>query len=293
MKRNPQCFRRFWIRNKNLSALLVAILLCSQSGLATTLVVLVSGNAIVFGADGKDVDAWVQDSQLAIVGTGTFDKIAIIQNRILVSTTGIGRISGRYDFNSWIKSLPIANNTSVENAAAIIKKKCGPIFKREWDWQVRHSRTPVTNLSGDKSLPWVSYRVGGNELAGPRVYLVEIYIDWANKRLKNPTIKTIYPPAKGVTTMKNIFVQYSSVNGGGMDQLFTKGSDIQRQYLKLYDREVGAAIYDEPLDVEGLRKLARILLTLEIETCPKSFSFPIKVCSTIPRQGPSCKTYEQ
>jgi hypothetical protein len=292
MKRNTLRSPRFWIPN-NLSATLVTILLWSQASFATVLVVLVSGNAIVFGADSENIVTEIHESHYSPIGTGTVEKIAIIQNRLLVSTNGIGSISGIYDFNTWIKSLPIANNTSVENAATIIKKKAGPLFKKEWDWQVSHGRTPFTNLSGEKSLPWVSYYVGGNEFAGPVVYLVELYVDWTKNRLKAPIITLIYPPPKGVTQYKNILARHNGVKGGGIDQLNTDGSNIQRKYLKLYNREVGAAIYDEPLDVGGLAKLARILLTVEIEVSPKRFSFPIKICSAIPGQGPSCNTYEK
>jgi hypothetical protein len=134
MKRNTLRSPRFWIPNP--SATLVTILLWSQASFATVLVVLVSGNAIVFGADSEKIVTEIHESHYSPIGTGTVEKIAIIQNRILVSTNGIGSISAIYDFNTWIKSLPIANNTSVENAATIIKKKAGPLFKKEWDWQV-------------------------------------------------------------------------------------------------------------------------------------------------------------
>jgi len=292
MKRNALRDPRLWIRNKIVAGFF-PILFCCQSVFGTTLVVLVSGNAVVFGADGKDVDTKVQGSHFSPAGTGIIDKIAIIENRVLVSSMGVGRVSGIYDFSTWMKSLPIGNTTSVENAAAIIKKKAGILFKREWNWQVAHGRIPMTNLAGDRSVPWVSYYVGGNELSGPRVYIVEIPIDWVKNRLKNPTITSIYPPPKGITQYKNILVRRNGAKGGGMDQLFTKDSAVQRKYVKLYDREIGAAVYDEPLDVEGLMSLARILLTLEIETSPTRFSFPIKVCSITPGQEPGCKTYEQ
>jgi hypothetical protein len=290
-ERKPLCYSWLWIGNKNLRAVMVVLLLC-YGAFATTLVTLVSGNAIVFGADGKGVDAGVYDSHIASVGSRTFEKIAVLQNRIIVSTSGIGRILGIYDFNAWIESLPIAENTSVENAATVIKKKCAPIFTREWDFELRHGGAPALNLSGDKSLPIVSYYVGGNEFSGPMVYSVEIYVDWANNRLKAPSIKLLFPPAKGATKIKNTFIWPRGAKNGGMAQLMTAGSDIQRRYLKLYDREVGALIYDELLNVDALGNLAKILLTLEITTKPKLFSFPIKVCSVIPGQRPSCNVYD-
>jgi hypothetical protein len=182
MKRNFQNSSRFGIRNKNLATIVATVLLCSQSGFATTLVVLVSGNAIVFGADGKGVHTRVQNSNVVPVATNAFEKIAILQNRILVSTAGIGRISGAYDFNTWITSLPIAENASIEDVAAIIRKMCKPIFEREWNYELRRGNTPITNLSGDKSLPVVSYYVAGNEFTGPRVYLVEIYVNWSKNQ---------------------------------------------------------------------------------------------------------------
>src|ERR1017187_7462683 len=135
MKRDSLCVLRFRVSYKNLSTIVIAILLYSQSGLATTLVVLVSGNSIVFGADGKGVETWVKHSHLAPIRSESFDKIMIINNRIVVSTIGAGRIEGVYDFNAWIRSLPITNTTSVERAAIIIKDKCGPVFTSWWNRQ--------------------------------------------------------------------------------------------------------------------------------------------------------------
>jgi hypothetical protein len=147
-------------------------------------------------------------------------------------------------------------------------------------------------LSGDKNLPWVAYYVGGDEFLGPKVYAVEIYADWVNNRLRHPPPKLIYPEA--VSTQKNTFTQWNSKDGGGIDQLLLmKDSPIQRKYLRLYNREVGAALYNESLAVDGTIKLARVMLGVEIDAHPESYSFPIKVCSSTPNQVPTCKTYEQ
>jgi hypothetical protein len=77
-----------------------------------------------------------------------------------------------------------------------------------------------------------------------------------------------------------------------MDELRIHNSAIQRQYLKLYDKEVGALVYDEHLDVTSLADLGKIMLSLEIQTTPTSFSFPILLCSLAPNQRPSCQSYD-
>jgi len=286
--------RLLWFRigNKHFNAGLAIALLCAQSGFATTLVVLVSGNAIVFGADGKSVDTWVKDTTVTPVATGVFEKLTILQNQILISTTGIARIAGKYDFNSFVKALPVPKNASVEDVASIISKRSEPIFQRALAHLWTNENAPVMNLSGNKSLPIVTYFVGGVEFTGPKVYRVAIYVDSAKKQLKHPTVGLIYPPSKTVTKYKNIFIEVTGKTGGGIDKLYEPNSATQKKYLKLYNREVGAMVYDEPLDVDGLIALARILLTVGIETSPERYSFPISVCSSTADHQPTCKTYD-
>jgi len=299
MKRNCQGFHWLRILDKQFFAFIAIVLLYCPQASGTAFVVLVSGNVIVFGADGKSIDARADD--MNPIGTRVEQKVLILNDRILVSSLGVGRIArvggGEktriiYEFDSWIKSLPVKNTSSVQDVAEIIAKECTPIFRDEWAFLSSEGPVPIQNLSGDPSLPWVGYYIGGNEILGPEVYFVAIYVDWTSEQLNSPTITQIYPPSKGVTKYHNIFIRRNSANGGGTDQLFTTNSQTQRKYLKLYDKEVGAAIYDEPLDVEGLTKLARIMLTLEIETTPKRFDFPITVCSAVPNQRPTCNTYE-
>lgn len=295
MKGNSLCRRRLWICNKGLVVLLLGVMACSQTGIATTLIVIVSGTAVVFGADGKSVDAGIKNSELNILRFGSYDKIAIIQDRIFVSTTGVSRIAGFYNFNDWLLSLPIKKKTTVEQFAGIIKKKCRPIFNRWWSARRRRGDTSIPNLSGDKSLPIVSYYVGSSDSGRPEVYMVAIYVDWINNKLNRPMITRLFPPVPepGTTEFKNIFVWRTGAVDGGMAQFFTDGTEVNRKYLALYNKTLGAAIYDEPLDADEMIKLARILLTLEIETNPARFSFPIKICSAVSSQKPTCNSYNK
>jgi hypothetical protein len=293
-----QGHRWFRIPNKKLCATVAVLLLC-QNGFGTALVVLVSGRSVVLGADGKGVHARTDDMKRA--ATTIEQKVAILRNRFLISTSGTARIDKpidathtktMYDFVPWAQSLPVKDKSSVYDVAKVVEQECSTVFRAEWKFLVGTGKPiPILNLSGDPSQPWVQYYVAGVEFLGPQVYWVALNIDYAKRRLNNPTITQIYPPLKNVTTLKNIFVRSNGKKGGGMDQLQTGNTPIQKRYLKLYDKEVGAAVYDEPLDVEGLAKLAKIMLTVEIETTPKEFSFPILVCSITPNRSPTCDTY--
>jgi hypothetical protein len=277
------------ISSKQITVIVAIFLLCCPPVEGTALVVLVSGRTIVFGADGKGVD--VLPDNLKVFGTQTENKVVILQERLIISTEGIGRIVSKdrgmvYEFNTWAKSLPIRKTDSISDVANLISSKCWPIFHSEW--ARRHPTHPL-NLSNDPDLPLVGYYVGGIHGVEPKVYFVAIVPDWKNHILNQPTIKQIYPLVEN-SPWKNIFAIFNGKNGGGMDQLITDNSTVQRQYLKLYDKEVGALIYDEPLDGVSLVNLGVIMLRLEIKITPDSFSFPLTLCSII-NQRPSCQSY--
>lgn len=292
-----RCFR---IPNQELCTLLALLLICRNT-FGTTLVVLVSGQAIVLGADGRGEEA--RSDNRAIVRTTVEEKVSILRNQYIVSTSGsarivraIGRNNTRliYDFTPWLRSLRIKDKATVSEVAEVIERKSNAIFLAEWKFLTRKGqRVPIMNLSGNPLLPWVQYYVAGNEPLGPKVYSVAITVDYAKQRLNTPTITRIYPPLKNASRSKNTVVTYNAKEGGGIDQLMTEGSVVQKLYLKRYDKEVGAVLYDEPLDVEGLKKLGRILLTLEISTTPDRFSFPIVICSSSINQEPTCSTFDQ
>ncbi len=213
----------------------------------------------------------------------------------MISNMGVGRIEipdhGKskvvYDFNSWIKSLPIKSNASILDVAQLISEKCWPIFHDEW---IRIHPTRPLNLSNDPALPVVGYYIGGNEFLGPQVYFVGIYPDWKNKVLNRPIIRRMHPPID-TTERHNLFATFNGEKGGGMDELTVHNSAIERRYLKSYDKEIGALIYDERLDGTSLANLGKIMLSLEIQTTPTRFSFPVLICSLTANQRASCQSY--
>jgi hypothetical protein len=180
----PKGPHRFRIRDQQLYAIVAILLLCCPRSKATTLVVLVSGSTIVFGADSKGIDTWANNIHL--VGTSTVEKVLILQDRLMISEMGLARIERPYhgetkivyDFPSWVRSLHIPNNASVSDVAQLIAEKCWPVFHDEW---VRVHPSHPLNLSNDPSLPLVGYYIGGNEFLGPKVYFVGLYPDWKKR----------------------------------------------------------------------------------------------------------------
>ncbi len=265
-------------------------LICLQTAArGTAIVILVSRDAIVLGVDGKGVDTVSGDP----FGVTTEQKLAVLRNRFIVSTIGVSRIRRNgvlaYDFTSWVKSIAITNAKSVLELARLIARNCWPIFHDEW--RLARPTTPF-NLSRDPSLPVVGYYVAGEEIDGPKVYFIGTYADWSAHKLKYPKIKQIYPPTTHIQR-RNIYAIFHGKTGGGMDQLTMEKSPIRNLYLRLYDKEIGALVYDEPLGVESLTELGRIMLTIEVTVSPSDFAFPLNVCSTTPEHGPTCHNYQR
>jgi hypothetical protein len=51
----------------------------------------------------------------------------------------------------------------------------------------------------------------------------------------------------------------------------------KKVYLAKYPKEVGALVYDQPLDCAGAVSLARIALSLEISASPDVLGLPIHI----------------
>src|ERR1039458_88355 len=164
----------------------VLLLCCCPLCFGTALVVLISGNAIVFGADGLNQTTLGNNS--TPIPNGTATKVLILDSRFIISSTGVGSTRS-YVFADLVKSLPVKSSSSVRGVAQMLSAKCWPIFLKLWP---SLSLVP-SNLANDHSLPLVTYFVGGYEFRGPELYSVKIFIDWKTHRLRQPAVAKEYP----------------------------------------------------------------------------------------------------
>ena len=268
---------------KSIHTIFVLVLLLLPCHLsATTLVVIVTPRAIVMGADGKGVSGTIDSVHRDGAHISTEDKIVLLQDKIIVGTTGIARIRTpegyvKYSFTEWINRInkfPDKKTPTVTQLARKVKFSCFKIFNDEYAGQLRSGTLQPLNLSNNPGLPLVTYYVAGYEEGKPKVFKILIEIDWLNKVLKRPVMNEIYPD---LGTRKNLWFHWHGQPQKDIDDLLTASSQTQKTYLMRYPKEIGALIYDEPLRCDEVVKLAKITLSLEISASPDEFSFPVNV----------------
>ena len=271
--------------SKKICASFVLVLLLARQVSATVVVVIVTRSAIVIGADGKGVSG-TPDSILAGTGiSGMEDKVVLLNETVLVANVGVSRISlpdGRvlYDFQAWLASLfPKARGgdaPTVSQVARRIQNSSFAIFDKAVSSTLKTGKFTSLNLAHDSTLPIITYFIAGYEGKKVKVFEVYIDVDWQKRTLKKPIMKPLYPPPPSEAKM-NLQFASNGASGRGISMLRTKDSPIQKAYLAKYPKEIGALVYDQPLDCAGAVSLARIALSVEISASPDIFGFPISV----------------
>jgi hypothetical protein len=219
--------------SKKVSALLALLLLFSNQGSATVVVVIVTPRAIVMGADGRGVSG-TPNSLLGGTGTPSVeDKIVLLNGSVLVANVGVSRMTTTdghllYHFNRWVVTLAKQTGRTAPTVSMIaqrIRESSFKVFDKELSSTLKAGTFTSLNLARDPSLPMVTYFIAGYEGHKARIFKVFIEVDWKKRILKKPVIESIYPPP-GNVTRKNLLFASNGSSKRGIDSLLTKDSPI-------------------------------------------------------------------
>jgi len=271
------------------SALLIATCLFVTPSQATTLVVVVTKHGIVMAADGKAVT--LHPNQRIPNGTSVVRKIRLAQGRIIWGAAGLERAANgkvvAYDFNRFSDAVEtrIPPGASILEASELIREELARAFAG-FDVMLRSGTfTPEDAKSGNGL---IRYFIAGYEAGAPKVFRIDIDIDWGNKHLEEPKLIPVYP---GGCQRKNL-----STCGAGPD-IFKTLKDTRSIYFKW-------AVYRTPLEMHGLLndrdislqqslRLARVLVEVGIEFDASAVGMPITAIAITPNGSHRAFVYHE
>jgi hypothetical protein len=286
--------------NKKAQAFLAVFLLLTNQAAATVVVVLINDSAIVIGTDSKGVTGNSAALEKGSGISGHQSKIVLLNNSILAAASGIVRFaspSGRvkYDFTRWVTGLTRARHKktpTVSELAIRIRDACLPIFQSEYGGMLAAGILRPLNLSGDPSLPVVTYYVAGYESHKARAFTITITIDWNKRVLGTPTLKPIYPQPPN-SKHEHFLFAWQGKSKAGIDELIRDGSPTQGRYVKMYPREMSQLLNDQVMNYGDSVQAVRMALAAEIEGTPSAYSYPIEIYALPAMGGPDHRKYDK
>jgi len=247
---------------------------------ATSIVVLVTKEAIVVGVDGKET---ISHTQPLPSSSGTATKGFLLHGRIAVATAGNGGIrqgsNVRYSFIPFIEEVEsrLEPTTTISDAVDFLKDHLTQ--RLTWVDGLLESKA-IRPEHFDFSDRLFDYSVAGFEAWIPKVFIIELDVNWDELSLKNPRV-TQFDPFK---EFENLFPLVLPGKGNGYEELFQPNSSTRQSAIARFPVEIVALLNDQELTVDQTKRLARILLQIEIESDPTTVGFPLTIM-TIPMQG--------
>ena len=248
---------------------------------ATSVVVLVTRFGITVGADTKGV---LFRSQSPPMGSKRTTKLFVLRNRIAVAHIGFQKFSNasivKFDSILFIEEVRqnMLPRATVSELAEIVKEQLAEKFDG-FDVMLTTGTLKPEDLPppGDTLMKYI---VAGYESGDPRVFFVELTIDWDALHLNAPSVIPWYP----FRDKKNISLTFAGNREKGIIELQDPKSDTFKKAAADFPLELKALIDDRDLTLPQTVSLARALLGIEIYHNPETVGYPIKIV-TIPKQG--------
>jgi hypothetical protein len=267
-------------RYKRYAAFIAAIGLLREPCGATALVVVISKHTITFAADSKTVI--VHPNQTIPNGSGITRKIRRTAGGIVWGAAGTERIGTDriigYDFGAFSDSVEkkIALNSSVSEVAQLIRSELVKTFEGFDVLIVKGAISPKDVSPGG----FERFFIGGYENGAPKVFRIDMDIDWAAKHLVGPSIVNVYPGECQRTSL--------SMCGAGPEaikDLKTPTSAYSKWALCRAPTEIRALGMDQDISADQSVLLARTIVDLGINAEPKRVGLPVVVVSLTPDGG--------
>jgi hypothetical protein len=257
----------------------------SDSAIATSVVMAVTPDRIVIGADGKG-----SASNVATL------KIILLKGHLVVGDINLEHVPSEqggtplYDFPTWIGEIDkqARSNLSVTALSTIIKEESPGAFT----FLSRLLRNGFTQdqarEKGLKANLVVQYVVAGYENAIPLVRTVNINIDWQSKTLRSE--ETLISPEKADSANHPYFWIFS---GNGMERAWVSDSKEGKEFSSRVPVEAQIIARHGEFTGNQASNVIRSLLSIDAEANPTGVGFPLTIV-TIPRIGRGfVKTYDK
>jgi hypothetical protein len=261
------------------------------SAKATSVVVAVTPDRIVVGADGK------------VLGSlATALKIVLLKHRLTVASLAIERKElpdGKvvYDFLTWIGEIDkqTHSNLSVTELTRIIKERCPKAFAFFNDYLGTHTEDQARKMGLGPIA--VKYVIAGFENGVPLVRDVTLIIDWQTHTLRSPVEFLLYPEEA-----HGLHHPYVDLFSGSHDLSGSHGMELAMSVADSKERKELIARVPVEFQIMGnhgeftgnqASNAIRALLCIDAEAAPTEVGFPLTIV-TIPRVGQGwVRTYKQ
>jgi hypothetical protein len=258
---------------------------------ATSIIVLITRHDIVIGADGKTVQI---DPRRGVQGHGTLQKVAGIQNRIVIAQSGEERMPGaigyEYSFEGLAKAIKQAINsgTTIDQVADLVKLGLSRPLPYFQDLLTKGLINPQLIAGPRQENILMTVTVAGFENHRPVVYIVQRGVDWKQLRVMAPSSRRVYPDES-----RGRKVTLQGTTNKGVSDLF-KGAPTTaiREEVQRLPLEYKAMSKDEDLSREQLILLNRSLLDLDVKGSPEDVGYPLTVMAVNPK-GITARYYKQ
>lgn len=275
---------------KRFASLWLALIL-SYPAHATSIILLITQHDIVIGADGKVV---LIDPKRGLQGHGTLQKVAGIQNRIVVAQSGEemmpGDVGYEYSFDVLVRALRrnIKSDTTIEEVVYLVKLALSRPLPHFQDLLTKGLINPQLTAGPRQENLLMTVTVAGFENHHPVVYIVQRGVDWKQLLVKEPSSRRVYPDD---STGRKVTLQ-GTTNKGVSDLQKGAATAANREEVQRLPLEYRAMTKDEDLSREQLILLNRSLLDLDVKGSPEDVGYPLTVVAVNPK-GITTRQYKQ
>ncbi len=258
-----------------LNPVILAILFHPILMSGTTVVLWFTPAGIVIATDSKATN---QDTTFSVFSESTVNKFVIVQGRIVVTTTGVTALGGRfqYNFSRWMDALQrkLPADASVEDVARAIEKESSIQFAGMRDAIPEGLLTK--GMPDDTCKNFVEYLVAGYQNSIPMLYEVQYYIDWNTQTLIGPRRIIIEPQEHPRNISYHTYGVNEVINALGDEQSYAYKETMARA-----PKAFGDMVGKRYLPLDETASIARVLVQIEQEMDPSDVGGEVRIVQIV------------
>jgi hypothetical protein len=249
----------------------------------TSIVVLITHHGIVIGGDGKVSIEYFRSRSLprrSFAG----EKIAVLQNRIVLANAGIESLFGEkatpYSFHAMVEEVTpsLSDGMTVREFVEVLRKAILQKFVG-FDVALKNAIIKREDLPPPGDMLF-KYFVVGYDGKVPQAFQIDLAIDWRSLHLKEPTVIPFYPDP----SRKNIMIRWVGGEKHGIIELRNPQSEVTKKAYTQIPIEIKALLGDQNLTLQQTLVLACGLLNIEAYRNRNVVGYPFTIIS-IPING--------
>lgn len=249
------------------ATIFILISWCPSPVIATTVVVTATEHGMIVASDSKSFTIKVIRSDTSRTGEALTKKFVIVQDRIVVASTGhadIERGSAHYNFLAWMDRLQtnLPENVSVDGVASAVQADSAKVFSTFT--AVLQSGLLQRDDPTETCSPFIQYIIAGYQEGMPRIVMVQLYVNWDEKNLVGPT-QILLESGEGLKG--NIHIHYFGIREG-LTNILNRQSYAYKQAMIGCPRAFGNLLAHKDVPLDDTLAMASTLIKIEEKINP-------------------------